>query len=244
MPAGIIEISRHAAAAGKWREGTTDRAPRTARGDCMYFIASGEVEVEVKPPGAARGRALSSASMALLGTARKATVHCRADTLLILDLPISVFTARNPRLAGDRSEAKTRGPRKLQPPTADVRNTTSDEDAGERLASSSEFSIRFWGVRGSIACPGPATERYGGNTPCVEVRCGDRLIILDAGTGMRELGNALGQDGSADRRRHPAHALPLRPCRSASRSSRRSISREHRFRLWAGNLLPEFRLKP
>ncbi len=46
-------------------------------------------------------------------------------------------------------------------------------------------------MRGSIACPGPATVGYGGNTACIELRCGDRLIVLDAGTGLRELGVAL-----------------------------------------------------
>ena len=51
--------------------------------------------------------------------------------------------------------------------------------------------IRFWGVRGSTPCPGPATARYGGNTPCVEVRCGEQVLIFDAGTGIRELGQAL-----------------------------------------------------
>src|ERR1700712_1936700 len=52
--------------------------------------------------------------------------------------------------------------------------------------------LRFWGTRGSIPTPGPHTIRYGGNTPCVEVRTDtDKLIILDAGTGMRELGHAL-----------------------------------------------------
>ncbi|MFL5580018.1 MAG: MBL fold metallo-hydrolase, partial [Gemmatimonadaceae bacterium] len=52
--------------------------------------------------------------------------------------------------------------------------------------------IRFWGTRGSIPSPGPQTSRYGGNTPCVEVRTSDgRLIILDAGTGIRSLGRAL-----------------------------------------------------
>jgi len=53
------------------------------------------------------------------------------------------------------------------------------------------MTVRFWGVRGSIACPGPETVRYGGNTSCVEVRCGDHLIIFDAGTGLRPLGDAL-----------------------------------------------------
>ena len=56
--------------------------------------------------------------------------------------------------------------------------------------------VRFWGTRGSIATPGPATMRYGGNTACVEVRSGDTLIILDMGTGARALGSAiLGQPG-------------------------------------------------
>ena len=52
--------------------------------------------------------------------------------------------------------------------------------------------VRFWGTRGSIPTPGAQTVRYGGNTPCVEVRTDDGwLVILDAGTGIRELGQAL-----------------------------------------------------
>ena len=50
------------------------------------------------------------------------------------------------------------------------------------------FSVKFWGTRGSVPTPGEATVRCGGNTPCVEVRCGTNLIVLDAGTGIRELG--------------------------------------------------------
>ncbi len=53
------------------------------------------------------------------------------------------------------------------------------------------MNVRFWGVRGSIAAPGPRTARYGGNTPCVEIRAGGRLMIVDAGTGIRELGVSL-----------------------------------------------------
>jgi len=49
--------------------------------------------------------------------------------------------------------------------------------------------VRFWGTRGSIACPGESTVRYGGNTSCVEVRAEDgTVIVLDCGTGARELG--------------------------------------------------------
>ena len=51
--------------------------------------------------------------------------------------------------------------------------------------------VRFWGVRGSIPAPGPATARYGGNTPCVELRAGGEVIIVDAGTGIRGLGLSL-----------------------------------------------------
>jgi phosphoribosyl 1,2-cyclic phosphodiesterase len=54
------------------------------------------------------------------------------------------------------------------------------------------LSVQFWGTRGSIPSPGPKTVRYGGNTPCVEVRTSSGwLIVLDAGTGIRELGRSL-----------------------------------------------------
>ena len=52
--------------------------------------------------------------------------------------------------------------------------------------------IKFWGVRGSIPTPERRNSRYGGNTPCIEVRPDDgNLIILDCGTGLRPLGNSL-----------------------------------------------------
>ena len=47
------------------------------------------------------------------------------------------------------------------------------------------------GRPGQHCLPGPATLRYGGNTPCVELRCGADTLIFDAGTGIRPLGNAL-----------------------------------------------------
>lgn len=54
------------------------------------------------------------------------------------------------------------------------------------------MKLKFWGTRGSIPTPGRHTVRYGGNTPCVEVRLDDnKLIILDAGTGIRALGEEL-----------------------------------------------------
>jgi phosphoribosyl 1,2-cyclic phosphodiesterase len=56
------------------------------------------------------------------------------------------------------------------------------------------FRVKFWGTRGSIATPGPETIRYGGNTSCVEVRCGDDIMIFDCGTGIRELGISLARE--------------------------------------------------
>jgi phosphoribosyl 1,2-cyclic phosphodiesterase len=65
--------------------------------------------------------------------------------------------------------------------------------------------VRFWGVRGSIPSPGPQTVAYGGNTPCIEFRLEDpdRLIIIDAGSGIRELGNYM-----------MGHDLPKGPLRA------------------------------
>lgn len=54
------------------------------------------------------------------------------------------------------------------------------------------MKIKFWGVRGSIPSPGPNTQRYGGNTTCIEVRTDDNdLIILDGGTGIFPLAQQL-----------------------------------------------------
>jgi phosphoribosyl 1,2-cyclic phosphodiesterase len=63
------------------------------------------------------------------------------------------------------------------------------------------MKVRFWGVRGSIPVPGRATNRYGGNTSCVEVRPrGEAPIIIDAGTGIRKLGKSLMESAFGDGR--------------------------------------------
>ena len=79
----------------------------------------------------------------------------------------------------------TRKPRQAEKPPARRRNAVS------RNQTRVPFEVRFWGVRGSIPSPGPQTRRYGGNTPCVEVRCGDELLIFDLGSGVRALGDSL-----------------------------------------------------
>ena len=68
-----------------------------------------------------------------------------------------------------------------------TQHTTGDAAGG--------MSVTFWGVRGGIACPGPAYAGYGGNTSCVELRCGGRTLIFDAGTGIRLLGERLVAEG-------------------------------------------------
>jgi phosphoribosyl 1,2-cyclic phosphodiesterase len=65
------------------------------------------------------------------------------------------------------------------------------EHNGPTGSAPGPFTCTFWGVRGSIASPGPETIRYGGNTPCLEVICGAHRLILDAGSGIRALGYSL-----------------------------------------------------
>jgi phosphoribosyl 1,2-cyclic phosphodiesterase len=61
------------------------------------------------------------------------------------------------------------------------------------MNQSKAMQIVFWGVRGSIPCPGPQTVKYGGNTACLEIGFEglERTIIIDAGSGIRELGNLM-----------------------------------------------------
>src|SRR5215217_580504 len=58
---------------------------------------------------------------------------------------------------------------------------------------SEELKVKFWGVRGSYPTPGAGTVKYGGNTASVEVRAGERTILLDAGTGIIPFGRELAQ---------------------------------------------------
>ncbi|MDX7953919.1 MBL fold metallo-hydrolase [Lichenihabitans sp. Uapishka_5] len=100
---------------------------------------------------------------------------------------------------------------------------------------------RFWGVRGSIACPGPDTLRYGGNTPCVALRCGERQVILDAGSGLRALGLSLAAGPmpvSLDlllSHCHVDHLIGLPFFQPA-------FDPGSTLRLWAGHLTPETHL--
>ena len=67
-----------------------------------------------------------------------------------------------------------------------------------------DFFVTFWGVRGSIPTPGHATQKYGGNTACIEVNVDEDLFILDGGSGLRTLGASLLRRG---RKQIEAHML-------------------------------------
>jgi phosphoribosyl 1,2-cyclic phosphodiesterase len=99
------------------------------------------------------------------------------------------------------------------------------------------FTVRFWGTRGSIACAGPETLRYGGNTSCLEVMCGDRRLIFDGGTGLRALGKVIAGEGPQEvdlflTHTHLDHIIGLpffAPFHIPGFTPR----------LWAGHLLPD-----
>ena len=74
--------------------------------------------------------------------------------------------------------------------------TSGERLDGAQSAAADVARVRFWGVRGSVPAPGPATVRYGGNTSCVSIEApGCDLIVLDAGTGIRQLGADLARTG-------------------------------------------------
>ena len=67
----------------------------------------------------------------------------------------------------------------------------TDPVAAQKTGAAGEFYVHFWGVRGSISCSSPDVMKYGGNTDSLEIRCGERLLMFDAGSGIRYLGHLL-----------------------------------------------------
>jgi phosphoribosyl 1,2-cyclic phosphodiesterase len=99
---------------------------------------------------------------------------------------------------------------------------------------SNGLSVTFWGVRGSFATAGASTTEYGGNSPCVQITIGERLFIIDAGTGIIPLGRALAPhaDKTIDilfSHLHLDHTMGLAFFAPAFSSART-------IRTWTGNL--------
>ena len=117
--------------------------------------------------------------------------------------PTRVILMTVSRFANDRETAFASGADDylVKPivPAELIRMVASASDNGEKIAATPAEKvvvtgptlIRFWGVRGSIPTPGKETSIYGGNTSCVEVRVGNQILILDAGSGIRRLGQSL-----------------------------------------------------
>ena len=104
-----------------------------------------------------------------------------------------------------------------------------------------DFFVRFWGVRGSIPCPGGGVVRYGGNTSCLEIRCGSDILILDAGTGLRMFDHSRNGAGplSADiffTHTHLDHICGW-PYFTSLLDSASTIN------VWCGHLLPEYTIE-
>jgi phosphoribosyl 1,2-cyclic phosphodiesterase len=106
------------------------------------------------------------------------------------------------------------------------------------VAGNGDFSVKIWGARGSIPCPGKDYLKYGGNTPCIEIRCGKHVLVFDSGTGVRELGRALAAEGVSDvdlflSHTHIDHVSGLPFFCFA-------FSGGNALRIWAGHLMPDY----
>jgi phosphoribosyl 1,2-cyclic phosphodiesterase/CheY-like chemotaxis protein len=107
------------------------------------------------------------------------------------------------RFASDRNLARSAGascyltkpilPAELLAALEDLDGQSAIETAPRPMLTG-QTRVRFWGVRGSIPTPGLQTAKFGGNTSCVEVRVGELIIVLDAGSGIRRLGQSLMQE--------------------------------------------------
>lgn len=124
--------------------------------------------------------------------------------------PVRVILTTVSRFANDRETAFATGAddylvKPIIP--ADLLKTLAAACAGEEVAAPAASAepvavgptlVRFWGLRGSIPSPGKETYNVGGNTSCVEVRVGHQIIILDAGSGIRRLGQSLMKEITAE----------------------------------------------
>ena len=103
------------------------------------------------------------------------------------------------------------------------------------MGTADGFTIHFWGVRGTIPCTAASTMRYGGNTACVEMRCGQERLIFDAGTGLRQLGREMVSNGEPIRSHlffthtHMDHVIGLPFFRPA-------YDQRNSFEFWSGHL--------
>jgi phosphoribosyl 1,2-cyclic phosphodiesterase/ActR/RegA family two-component response regulator len=109
---------------------------------------------------------------------RKSAEEAGADGYIVKPLDVAKLEKLLGKLDKDASKKA-----EIAAPTSPSPQAAAEDGEGTYL--------KFWGVRGSIPSPGSSTVFFGGNTACVEVRVGGKIIILDAGSGIRPLGVAL-----------------------------------------------------
>lgn len=112
---------------------------------------------------------------------------------------------------------------------------------GGCLAEDAEFSVRFWGVRGSIACSSEDVIRYGGNTSSLEVTAGDRTLLFDAGSGIRYLGKKMAATAPREADLFLTHTHFDHVCGLPFFVP--FFIPGWSFKVWAGNLYPKHQLK-
>ena len=161
----------------------------------------------------------AAARVDLAGRELRAVEHADADALLVAgerrleadpDVPARGHARRTDARGQGRAEHAQPRPVPQHPSSTSCRPVRRGPVVGRRPAASCEpdsvgryeacdrprrltpVEVTFWGTRGSIAKAGPTTVRYGGNTSCVSVRTdAGTLLVLDCGTGIHELGQAL-----------------------------------------------------
>ena len=119
--------------------------------------------------------------------------------------------------------------------------TDSYDAALAELDVASSFSVRFWGVRGSIACSSPSTIAYGGNTSSLEIRCGKHTLLFDCGTGARYLGRELCRQAPLDMDIYFTHTHFDHVCGLPFFVP--FFDKRNKFRIHAGHLLPNLTIK-
>ncbi len=100
-----------------------------------------------------------------------------------------------------------------------------------------DFFVQFWGVRGSIPCPGGDMVRYGGNTSCLEIRCGSYILILDGGTGLRLFDHSRSGAGPLDADVLFTHTHLDHICGWPYFTS--LLDPQSTINVWCGHLLPD-----
>lgn len=100
-----------------------------------------------------------------------------------------------------------------------------------------DYFVQFWGVRGSIPCPGGDMVRYGGNTSCLEIRCGSYILILDGGTGLRLFDHSRSGAGPLDADVLFTHTHLDHICGWPYFTS--LLDPQSTINVWCGHLLPD-----